>query len=254
MWFVVIIFILTLKEIVMKNFKKVFFVMFVALALILSGMSDVFAKSSGSGSRSSGSSSRSGGFSRPSKPSSSAPSKPSSVKPSSDTKSTKPSTSTRSTAAPARTPTQQKSYEAAKQNGTAFKSKAEATASFKQANATKYTSKYTTEPSTRPTYIPQTTAVGGTNVNISYNAGMGGYGYMHPSLGTFMLYDALSDAAMVSVLMSHDNYYYDDPNQVVNHRSGVVARSGPSFMSIVYAVVFAITFIAVVIIIGKKFS
>ena len=48
----------------------------------------------------------------------------------------------------------------------------------------------------------------GRNVNVTYNAGLGGYGYLHPTLGTWILYSAMTDAVMMSALMSRGGYYY----------------------------------------------
>lgn len=189
----------------MKNFRRVALVLLVAVALSCAGMSDLFARSRGGGSRS---------FSRPSR---SAPSKSTRSAPKSKprpkatavkSKTTKPKTSKRATTAPKRSAAQQKSYEAAKKNGTAFKSKSAATAAFKSKNASKYTSKYASKPATRPSHVPQTTMVGGSSVNINYNVGRGGYGYTN-SLGAFIMYDMMSDAIMMNRMMSRSNYHYD---------------------------------------------
>jgi hypothetical protein len=46
------------------------------------------------------------------------------------------------------------------------------------------------------------------------------------SLGTWVMYDAMMDAAMMSTLMANHNYYYDRPMAVA---PGTVAvRTGPS--------------------------
>jgi len=100
-----------------------------------------------------------------------------------------------------------KLYNQAKKNGTAFKDKKSAVAAFKKKNAGKYSSKYASKPATRPSHIPQTTQVGGKTVNITYNQGMGGYGYMGPS-GSWVMYNAMADVAMMSILMSRSGYYY----------------------------------------------
>ena len=73
--------------------------------------------------------------------------------------------------------------------------------------ASQYKSTYATQPKTRPGHVPQTyRGAGGNTYNISYNSGHGGYGYMGP-LGTWMMYDAMSDMAMYSY-MSHRNPRY----------------------------------------------
>lgn len=85
----------------------------------------------------------------------------------------------------------------------------------------KYTSKYSSKPATRPSHVPQTTQVGGKTVNITYNQAGGGYGYMN-ALGTFMMYDMMSDALMRNRYMTQNGYLYaGHPNVAVVHtRSG----------------------------------
>ena len=116
-------------------------------------------------------------------------------------------------------------YKAAKTSGKAFTSKDAAVADFKAKSAAKYTSTYKTEPATRPTHIPMTTTVGGSNVNVSYNSQYGGYGYMHPTLGTWMMYDMISDAAMMSTMMRNDGYYVGQPSTVVYSDGGGIGRT-----------------------------
>jgi hypothetical protein len=132
-------------------------------------------------------------------------------------------------------------YKAAKTSGKAFTTKDAAVADFKAKSATKYTSTYKTEPTTRPSHIPTTTTVGGSNVNVSYNSQYGGYGYMHPSLGTWMMYDMISDAAMMGVMMSRDGYYVGAQPAVIHH------SGGPSTaLSVILTVVIFGTILAIV--------
>lgn len=185
----------------MKKSKKLVMVLLVILAFVFAGVSETL----GRGGRSGGGGSRS--FSRKSSP----VRKSFPVRKSSPLKKTvKKKTSAKRVATTSkRTETQQKSFEAAKKNGTAFKSKSEATSAFKSKNATKYTSKYATKPSTRPSHVPQTTMVNGTSCTINYNSMHGGYGYTN-SFGAFIIYNAMADAIMVNTLMSRNNYYYDN--------------------------------------------
>lgn len=79
-------------------------------------------------------------------------------------------------------------------------------------------SKYDVEPSQRPSHIPASYAdSSGTRRDVVYNQAGGGYGYYTgggPGLGTFMMYDALSDAAMMNTMMSRQNYYVGQPPRV----------------------------------------
>jgi len=90
---------------------------------------------------------------------------------------------------------------------------------FKKKNAGKYSSKYAKKPSTRPSHIPRSTMVNGVSVNIGYNAGFGGYGYMSP-LGTWMMYDMMTDAIMMDRMMSQQGYF------IANERGAVIAARG----------------------------
>lgn len=99
-------------------------------------------------------------------------------------------------------------YDRSRAAGTTFQNRSQAESAFRQRNAGQFPSRYTREPGARPSHIPQTTRVDGRNVNVTYNAGLGGYGYLHPALGTWILYDAMTDAAMMSVLMNRGGYYY----------------------------------------------
>ncbi|MHA1469526.1 MAG: hypothetical protein ACTSSP_03060 [Candidatus Asgardarchaeia archaeon] len=196
----------------MKKFRWLV-VLSVAAIFLLASMSDVFARggSRGGGSR---------GGSRSGARSSNKSSNRSSNRAKTQTK--RKASTGRAKTAPKRSAVSKKSFETAKKNGTAFKSKSEATAAFKSKNSAKYTSKYTKQPASRPSHIPQTTRVGNTNVNISYNSGYGGYGYMN-NVGTWMMYSAMSDAVMMNTLMTRNNYVYGRPPGNYNGLLGVVA-------------------------------
>jgi len=101
-------------------------------------------------------------------------------------------------------------YDKAKMNGTAFQSREQATSNFKQKYGSQYPNKFSSEPKSRPSYIPQTTNVGGRNYTVIYNQGMGGYG--HYGLGgRWMMYDMMMDMAMVDMMMGNHGYYYGAP-------------------------------------------
>ena len=99
-------------------------------------------------------------------------------------------------------------YQRARANGTTFQNRQQAERAFVGRNSSQYPSRYASQPGNRPSHIPQATRVGGRNVNVTYNAGLGGYGYLHPTLGTWMLYSAMADATMLGLLMSNRGYYY----------------------------------------------
>lgn len=68
---------------------------------------------------------------------------------------------------------------------------------FKSKNASKYPSTFSTQPATRPSYIPPKTTVNGKEREIQYNPTYGGYGFFD-DLGKFMIYDAITDIALDS--------------------------------------------------------
>jgi|GEM_PF-3162349 len=129
-------------------------------------------------------------------------------------------------------------YDSARRNGTLFSSREEAAQSFRSRYAGDYGSRFASEPSTRPSYIPNSATVGGRSVNIVYSPVLGGYGYIHPILGTWMLYDALSDAAMMNYAMSSRGYYWGAPPVYASH--------GPSFMDFALGVLAVMIIVAVV--------
>jgi hypothetical protein len=128
-------------------------------------------------------------------------------------------------------------YNSAKQNGTLFSSKTEAAQAFRSKYSKDYSSSFATEPSSRPTYIPGSTLVGGRNVNIVYNAGLGGYGYFHPSLGQWILYDALADS-VIDHAMYDRGYYWGGAPVYVSH--------GPSFLGFAFALLVLLIVAAIV--------
>jgi hypothetical protein len=232
----------------MKNlFKRCSIALALVAAVALSPIVEAASRSSGgsrsssSSSRSSSSSSRSSGSSSgswgssskstpaPSKSSSSSSSWGSSSKPSAPATTTKPSSSwgsstkapvsattpssssfansTKSSATPARSSVDSAAYQKAVQNGTAYKSKSEAQTAFVSKNADKYPTRFASEPKARPSYVPTTTVVNGQSHTVVYNSSYGGYGY-YGAGGIWYHYSPLSDAIMLSALMSHSGYHY----------------------------------------------
>jgi hypothetical protein len=196
---------------------------FALIALTVSvGMIDAKPSSSSSSSKSYGTTGSSG--SNSAKYNGSTPSK------SSSSWFSKPQTSTRP-----QSNVERSKYEAASKSGTVFKTRESAVADFKAKKATTYTSKFATEPTKRPDHIPQTYKANGTSYNITYNQNVGGYGYWNgggPGLGTFMLYDALSDAVMMNTLMDRDHYYVGDAPTVVSH-----SNTGSTFLTVMLWIV-----------------
>lgn len=197
----------------------------------------------GSSSRSSGSSSSSWGSSSKSSSSSSAPSSSkSSWGWGSSSKSSSPAASNNSASSPTaksssswfskpQTSTRPQSsvdrqrYETAVKSGKTFQTRDSAVADFKATQASKYQNKFDREPTTRPDYIPQSyKASDGRSYNITFNNG--GYGYWSgggPGLGTWMMYDMMSDAIMMETMMHRNNYYVGNPPPVA---TTTVVREG----------------------------
>ena len=129
-------------------------------------------------------------------------------------------------------------YDSARRSGTLFSSKAEAAQSFKSRYASDYGSKFASEPAARPSYVPSTTFIGGRSVNIMYNQGLGGYGYFHPGLGTWILYDALADAAMSDSIMYNRGYYWGGAPVYVSHR--------PSFLGLAFGMLMLLIIVSMI--------
>lgn len=222
----------------MKQTRKLI-VMLLSFAMLFSSV-PAFSKgsSSSSGRSSSSSSSRSsgggfsssskpsgGGFSSSSRPSATAPSKPSAPSNGGFSSSSKPgvtqpskpntvtptpgfsSSSKPGSVAPATSPSSSVANRVNNASALApAKSKEAFTAEFKQQNAAKYQTKFTTQPAARPSYIPQTTVVGGASYPIVFNPTLGTYGYYGGFADTFVAYDpfpVLAASAYSSYANSH---------------------------------------------------
>ena len=130
-------------------------------------------------------------------------------------------------------------YDKSKMNGTAFQTRSQAADNFKTRYGSQYTNRFSKEPSSRPSYIPQSTSVGGRNYTIIYDIGHGGYGYYGPG-GVWMMYDVMSDALMMNALMSHHGYYYGDAPPV--HHS--------SWMALVWVLIMILALVLVVFVVA----
>ncbi len=139
-------------------------------------------------------------------------------------------------------------YQRAKTNGTSFSNRTDAVSNFKSRYAGQYPTSFAREPSSRPSYIPQTTMVGGRNVTIIYNSGYGGYGYMNPLTNAWIMYDLWSDHVMMDRMMYNQGYYYGASPMgygppVVYHASSIVG-------SIIGGVVLLIVLIVFIVVIA----
>lgn len=138
-------------------------------------------------------------------------------------------------------------YDKAKMSGKVFANKDQAIADFKAKNAATFTNKFDREPATRPEYIPTTTLVGGRSVTVFYNQSYGGYGY-NDSAGRWMMYDAMADAAMMSVMMSNRGYYYGpQPVYTTTYVSG-----GRGAFSFFFGVIFLVVIVAVIVALVRR--
>lgn len=213
----------------MKNFIRMMSVMFVVFVFVFY-VNDGFCGSSSGGSRSSssrssiGSSSRS--YSKPAAPVVSKPSVPS-TRNSSSTKSIIGGTKSTAPVAVAKpvqklSPADMAMAKSVKQKGPTYKSRDEGTKAYLASNPKLSTvegknsqfNSFKSEPSTRPSYIPQSTNVNGRPVNITYNQGYGGYGYMDPMTNVWMSAMAVGMVADMAINhnMAMSGYrYYGDP-------------------------------------------
>lgn len=175
-----------------------------------------YGSSSSSRSSSSSSSSRSSSSSSPSRSynSSSSSSSSKATVPSSSSAS-KPNTSKPQTSTRPASKVETARYKEAVKSGKVFKTREDAVADFKATKASSYTSRYASEPTSRPEHIPSTyRGSNGQTYNVTYNQQGGGYGYWGgggPGLGTFILYDMASDAIMMNAMMSRNNYHVGPP-------------------------------------------
>ncbi len=94
------------------------------------------------------------------------------------------------------------------------KTREQVAADFRKTNADKYNTKFASEPSARPSYIPQVHIINGYSSPIYYDSYYHGYGFIN-SFGMFVLYDALSRQSEIHA----SNYNYGNQPVVVYHRS-----------------------------------
>lgn len=113
------------------------------------------------------------------------------------------------------TKAEREQIKSSKKNGNYFKNKNDAMKSFQEKNKNTYKNNFDKEPTTRPNYIPQqTTIANGTSVNVIYNPSYRGYGYMNN--GAWIVYDVMTDIAMMNLLMQRQGYYVDTRPVVVH--------------------------------------
>jgi len=230
--------------------RRILIVAVAAMACLAFSVEDSFARGSGGGGfRSSSSSFRS------SSRSSSRSSGWGSRKATTSTN-RKASTPKRAAAKPKRSAADTAQQAKAQKAGTKFQSRDKAVSDWKTKNAAKYKQTPTpgaAAPSTRPSHIPQTTSVGGKNVNVTYNVNQGGYGYMN-ALGTFMLYDAITDAAFMNSRMRSSGYYYPGMYpSVAAHAPPVVVHRSSGFGTFFIICLLVVGFIVVLAIGGAIF-
>ena len=108
---------------------------------------------------------------------------------------------------------------------------------YKTQNATKYTNRFSNEPPTRPTYIPQqyVDPVQHTYHYVYYDRGYGGYGYWD-LMGQFILYDALTE---------HANRYADTQTQAYASDEDDAPISFPHWLKLFMIIVLAVIIFAV---------
>ena len=102
-------------------------------------------------------------------------------------------------------------YQRAQRNGTTYRSRGDAESAFRQRYSSQYPSQFSSRPGARPSHIPGSTTLNGRAANVQWVPSLGGYGYRHPTLGTWVLYSAMADAAMMGTLMAGRGYYYGAP-------------------------------------------
>jgi hypothetical protein len=220
------------------KFKNLITAALLALALVFSSSPSLDAATIG-GRSSGGSSSSSGGRSSSSTPKSSpSPSWGSSSKSTPSAPSSGSSWGSSSKSTPPATIPKTSTDSALSQKKSANSSNSSSFGSFndtKVASQKTYsnpTSKFSSEPASRPEYIPPTYRNGNTSYNIVYNRGYGGYGY-YDALGTFILYDALTDR-------SNHVIYHNGPTTVRE------ATDAEEFFSWFFGIIFAALIIFVV--------
>ncbi len=127
--------------------------------------------------------------------------------------------------------------------------KTEAVESLKKTvDPNKYPTKFTSEPATRPAYVPQNyTLPNGSNTTVIYNSSYGGYGYMNPITNTFMtlaLIDMMKDDRSSNYIMNQEGY---------SQQPVVVERSRISFGDLLFGFMIIGMIIVIFVVAMKQF-
>jgi hypothetical protein len=112
---------------------------------------------------------------------------------------------------------------------------------------------FKSEPSSRPSYIPSSTTVGGRSVTIVYDNRYGGYGYIDPLTNAWvnaMTINAIADAAIDYNMAMNGYRYQGDPF----NRAPVVVHHSPMGMWGFFGLLIVLIAIVVVIAIAAKSS
>lgn len=139
--------------------------------------------------------------------------------------------------------------EKAAMSGSGTKSRQQEIDDLKAREAKSYQTTFAKEPATRPDYIPKSTTVGNTTVNVVYDTRYGGYGYM--SGGSWRMYDPFMDLLMWDMLLNR----HAAPVVVTGPDHTVVypARSGGSGVGfVVGTVLFVVIVGACVCVVARR--
>ena len=132
--------------------------------------------------------------------------------------------------------------------GTTFSDRSSAVSNFKTQYGSQYTNRFSSEPATRPSWVPNSYTVGGRNVTVIYNRSYGGYGYYGPT-GAWMMYDIFADTVMLDAMMRQRSYYYGAPPPAYYGGPGttvVYGGFGGWLLSFLVLVLFILIIVAII--------
>lgn len=128
---------------------------------------------------------------------------------------------------------------------------------FKRDNAAKYPTTFTTQPASRPTYIPPATTYNGSSRPVEYNPQTRSYGFFD-DFGKFLVYDAITDIALDAFKKDEVRYVTEVKNvdaQANAHNAAVIQSQKSEGTSgwVIFGVVLLGGFLLFVFLISPKF-
>ena len=126
-------------------------------------------------------------------------------------------------------------YSKASKNHTVYSSRKDAQSAFTSKYSKSWNNKFTSEPKTRPDYIPKSYTANGRSQDIYYNRDRGSYGY--GTGGAFNSYNPLMDLVMIDMLMHNHGYVVQTTPAPAHVTQDVPEQNSTSYWWILWVII-----------------